>query len=152
MRKLDMFFSKCMRVICIVGLAACALELASVLLLESIGNELVLEFLVNSVPWVVLGTLLGIIISFAVLIAVYSITMNSYMEKEIERARHVLTPEFIPVFLKDQIIVCKDKARCEARIDENGKIICKVTADLQFDMDEFNRFLKFFSLDEEEEE
>ena len=66
-----------------------------------------------------------------------------------EKVMNELTSEFKPVILRDSGDVPTEKFKCQAKVDENGKIICRIYVDYQTKLNSYEEFLKYFHLNEE---
>ena len=60
-----------------------------------------------------------------------------------------LTSEFKPVMLIYSGDVPKERFECQAKVDENGEIICKIYVNYEVKLDNYEEFLKYFHLSEE---
>ena len=74
---------------------------------------------------------------------------NTHREEVLQKVKNDLTSEFKPVILKYSGDVPKEKFKCQAKVDESGKIICKIYVDYQTKLDSYEEFLKYFHLNEE---
>jgi len=79
----------------------------------------------------------------------YDKYVRNYRRQKIEKASKELTTEFKPVYLKYSEPISKKYFDCEARIDDDGKIFCKVHLDREFELENHEEFLRFFSFEQD---
>ena len=70
-------------------------------------------------------------------------------EQEIlENAQKELTSEFKKVRMSHPNEINTKLFDCQAKVDTDGKIVCKILLDYETKFDSYEEFLRFFSLDE----
>ena len=69
-------------------------------------------------------------------------------QETLEKAQKVLTSEFKKVWINYSSAINKKLFDCQAKVDTDGKIICKVCLDYETKYDSYEEFLRFFNLDE----
>lgn len=69
-------------------------------------------------------------------------------KKTLEKAQSELTSEFKKVRMNNSCTIQKKLLECQAKIDTDGKIICKVQLDYETKFDSYEEFLRFFNLDD----
>ena len=74
---------------------------------------------------------------------------KEYKRNKVEKAKQELTSEFKTVFINNSGIISKDMIECTAKVDENGKIICKIHCDFKTELETYEDFLRCFHFDEE---
>ncbi len=70
-------------------------------------------------------------------------------EEKVEQARQELSTEIKQVFLNYSEFISKDLFECQAKVDNNGKIICKVQLDYEVKLENYEEFLSFFHFDQD---
>ena len=74
---------------------------------------------------------------------------KEYMQETLEKSKEKLSPEFTTVLLNSSDDISKEKFNCQAKIDNDGKIICKINVDFTTKFDSYEKFLRYFHFDEE---
>ena len=69
---------------------------------------------------------------------------NNYKQEKIEKASKELTPEFKPVLLNYSEPISKDLFKCQAKIGDDGKIVCKIELDYEVKIENYEEFLRHF--------
>ena len=69
---------------------------------------------------------------------------REYRKNRITTATNALTSEFNTVILNDPPSISVDMFECQAKVDDNGKIICKIHCDFISKFDNYNDFLQHF--------
>lgn len=69
---------------------------------------------------------------------------NNYKQEKIEKASKELTPEFKPVLLNYSEPISKDLFKCQAKIGDDGKIVCKIELDYEVKIENYEEFLRYF--------
>lgn len=87
---------------------------------------------------------------FAIIINIkYYKAFSEDRKNMLEEAMQTLNSEFKPVVLINPTNISKKEFICKARLDENGKIICKINVDFETNFDNYEDFLNFFDIPEE---
>ena len=96
--------------------------------------------------------IIPIILIYVTIIIVKSVQYFKFEKQEkketLEEARIWLTSKFKKVRLNNSKPIDEELFECQARIDTDGKIICKIHLDFETKFDSYEKFLHFFSLDE----
>lgn len=95
-------------------------------------------------------TLLVAVIIFVIKCLQFNKGIEEEKQKKLEVAKEQLTSEFREVVLNDSGDIPKEKFKCQAKIDENGKIICTIHVDFVTEFDSYEKFFKHFYFGEEE--
>ena len=74
---------------------------------------------------------------------------QKYQQEKVEQARQELSTEFKQVFLNYSEFISKDLFECQAKVDNDGKIICKVQLDYEVKLENYEEFLSFFHFDQD---
>lgn len=70
---------------------------------------------------------------------------KKYKREEVEKASKELSTEFKKVLLNYSDPISKDLFKCQAKVDDDGKIVCKIQLDFETKIENYEEFLKFFS-------
>lgn len=93
-------------------------------------------------------TIFGYIVFAVIKMVQHQRNVENYKKERVDEAIAKLSEEYKPVFIKYSEPISKDKFKCEAKVSDDGKIICHVTLDSNFKFDNYDEFLKFFRLSE----
>ena len=107
-----------------------------------------------------LAELVMYIISIIFLIVILLLAIYSWVKikqdiksrkKALHKAKRELNPEYQPVLLKDARIIPVEMAKCQAKLDSDGKIVCKIhfDSDIEITLDSYEGFCFRFSLKDE---
>lgn len=77
---------------------------------------------------------------------IFSIRLKKDMEKELKETDQILTSKFSPVYLKSSGKISEKVFICQAKVCENGRIICKITTDFEVSFDNNEAFLQYFDV------
>lgn len=109
----------------------------------------------NDVEKVFAYAFLLVILIFIVYFTGIIVKMVQYMKSEkkekqkiLEKAQSELTSEFKKVRMSHPNEINTKLFDCQAKVDTDGKIICKVHLDYETKYDSYEEFLRFFNLDE----
>ena len=69
-------------------------------------------------------------------------------QSTLEKTQKELTAEFKKVQIKNSSAIDKQLFVCQAKIDTDGKILCKIQLDLETKFDSHEEFIRFFNLDQ----
>ena len=98
-------------------------------------------------------TLFIYLIISIILVVKYAKYVKEYERKRLENAKKQLTTEFKQVLLNDALeTISKDSVECQAKIDIDGKIVCKIKEDdLEHEMkyESYEEFVKQFHFSED---
>lgn len=73
----------------------------------------------------------------------------NYQQEKVEQARQELSTEFKHIFLNYSEFISKDLFECQAKVDNDGKIICKVQLDYEVKLENYKEFLSLFHFDQD---
>lgn len=85
-------------------------------------------------------------ITFFINLIISAIKCIKYQKyaKKVEKARQELSTEFKQVFLNFSEPIPKDLFKCQAIVDNDGKIICEIKLDCETRLKNYEEFLKLF--------
>ena len=128
------------------GLLAVFLVIPEMLIAKSISN--------NPEVWKPYATTMILITMFIYLIisviklVKYQKYAKSYKKEKLEKTSKELTKEFKPVLLNYSEPISKDLFVCQAKVDDDGKIVCKIQLDYEVKIENYEEFLRFFHTQE----
>ena len=129
------------------GLLAVFLVIPEMLIAKSISNN-------NPEVWKPYATTMILITMFIYLIisviklVKYQKYAKSYKKEKLEKTSKELTKEFKPVLLNYSEPISKDLFVCQAKVDDDGKIVCKIQLDYEVKIENYEEFLRFFHTQE----
>ena len=129
------------------GLLAVFLVIPEMLIAKSISNN-------NPEVWKPYATTMILITMFIYLIisviklVKYQKFAKSYEQEKLEKTSKELTKEFKPVLLNYSEPISKDLFVCQAKVDDDGKIVCKIQLDYEVKIENYEEFLRFFHTQE----
>jgi len=129
------------------GLLAVFLVIPEMLIAKSISNN-------NPEVWKPYATTMILITMFIYLIisviklVKYHKFAKSYKQEKLEKTSKELTKEFKPVLLNYSEPISKDLFVCQAKVDDDGKIVCKIQLDYEVKIENYEEFLRFFHTQE----
>ena len=129
------------------GLLAVFLVIPEMLIAKSISNN-------NPEVWKPYATTMILITMFIYLIisviklVKYQKFAKSYEQEKLEKTSKELTKEFKPVLLNYSEPISKDLFICQAKVDDDGKIVCKIQLDYEMKIENYEKFLRFFHTQE----
>ena len=129
------------------GLLAVFLVIPEMLIAKSISNN-------NPEVWKPYATTMILITMFIYLIisviklVKYQKFAKSYKQEKLEKTSKELTKEFKPVLLNYSEPISKDLFVCQAKVDDDGKIVCKIQLDYEVKIENYEEFLRFFHTQE----
>ena len=133
------------RWIFIGGLLTIFLEIAEILIAKSIFNN-------NPKVWkqyatiMILITMLIFLIISVIKFLKYQRYAKNYKQKIIEKVSKELSTEFKQVSLNYSRPISKDLFKCQAMIDSDKKIVCKIQLDYEVKFGNYEEFLNYFHL------
>lgn len=74
---------------------------------------------------------------------------KQYNQEIFEKAKKKLNSKFVTVLLNNPNDICEENFDCQAKVDNDGKIVCKVCVDFETKFDNYEEFLKYFHFSEE---
>ncbi len=92
-------------------------------------------------------TLLIYVIASIIRTVRYLNDFKKYKQEGLEKAHKELTKESKPVRLNYAGAISKDLFKCQARIDDDGKIACKIQLDYEVKLGSYEEFFNFFDFD-----
>ena len=109
----------------------------------------------NDVNKAIVIAVLGIIPLFVLYsaIVVFKLKQCHKLEEQekqatLEKTKKEITTEFKKVQIKNSSDIDKQLFECQAKIDTDGKIICKIQLDFETKFDSYEEFMHFFNIDE----
>lgn len=130
------------------GLVCLLLAIPEMLIAKSISNN-------NPEVWtqyattMLLITLFIYLIIFIINIVKYNKYVKNYKQERLEKASTELTTDFKQVLLNYSEPIPKDLFICQAKIDQDGKIVCKIKLDYEVKLENYEKFLRFFHFDQD---
>ena len=73
---------------------------------------------------------------------------KNYKQEKLEKTSKELTKEFKPVVLNYSEPISKDLFECQAKVGDDGKIVCKIQLDYEVKIENYEEFLSFFHIQE----
>lgn len=70
--------------------------------------------------------------------------VQKHEQEELKRTRKELTKQFKPVLLNYSEPISKNLFECQAKVDDDGKIVCKIQLDYEVKIENYEEFLRFF--------
>lgn len=67
-----------------------------------------------------------------------------------EEAKKKLNSEFIEILLRDSSVIPKEMFKCEAKVDSNRQIICKINFNSEIRLNSYDEFVKIFCFNQSE--
>lgn len=74
---------------------------------------------------------------------------KQYNQEIFEKTKKKLNSKFVTVLLNNPNDICEENFDCQAKVDNDGKIVCKVCVDFETIFDNCEEFLKYFHFSEE---
>lgn len=93
-------------------------------------------------------TMFFYMIFFTINIVKHEKQTKNQKQKKLEEANKELTTEFKQVLLNYSEPISKDLFKCYAKIDDDGKIFCKIELDYEVKIDNYEKFLRHFHFDQ----
>lgn len=94
-----------------------------------------------------------LILVYLVIASIVIAKNNKYLEiyeqEKIEKTKKELVTEYKSVFLKYTDIISPEAFKCQAKVDEDGKILCEIKLDRKVKFESYEEFLGYFHLQEE---
>lgn len=79
----------------------------------------------------------------------YNKYATKYENAEVEKARKELTAEFKEVLLKYPVPIDEDLFKYQAKVDDDGKIVCKIQLDYEMKFESYEKFLRYFHFNQD---
>lgn len=73
---------------------------------------------------------------------------KNFKQEKLEKTSKELTKEFKPVVLNYSKPISKDLFECQAKVGDDGKIVCKIQLDYEVKIENYEKFLSFFHIQE----
>lgn len=73
---------------------------------------------------------------------------KNFKQEKLEKTSKELTKEFKPVVLNYSEPISKDLFECQAKVGDDGKIVCKIQLDYEVKIENYEKFLSFFHIQE----
>lgn len=92
----------------------------------------------------ILITMFIYLIISVIKIVQYQRYVKKYKSEELEKANKELTSEFKEVLLNYSEPISKECFECQAKVDDDGKIVCKIQLDYEVKIESYEKFLRYF--------
>lgn len=92
----------------------------------------------------ILITMFIYLIISVIKIVQYQRYVKKYKSEELEKANKELTSEFKEVLLNYSQPISKERFECQAKVDDDGKIVCKIQLDYEVKIESYEKFLRYF--------
>lgn len=73
---------------------------------------------------------------------------KNFKREKLEKTSKELTKEFKPVVLNYSKPISKDLFECQAKVGDDGRIVCKIQLDYEVKIENYEKFLSFFHIQE----
>lgn len=73
---------------------------------------------------------------------------KNFKQEKLEKTSKELTKEFKPVVLNYSEPISKDLFECQAKVGDDGRIVCKIQLDYEVKIENYEEFLSFFHIQE----
>ena len=93
--------------------------------------------------------MVGYVVSSFVNLARYNNYARNYEHELLERTKRELTTEYKPVLLKCSGSLLPEMFECQAKVNEDGKIVCNIKLEHEFKFESYEGFLLFYQLPNE---
>jgi len=130
------------------GLLAVLLVIPEMLIAQSISNNNPEVYASYATTMILITVFIYIIISVIKLVK-YQKYAKNYVQERLEKASTELTQEFKEVLLNYSEPIPKDLFKCQAKIDEDGKIVCKIELDYEVKLENYEKFLRYFHFNQD---
>lgn len=70
--------------------------------------------------------------------------IENYKYEELEKAKKELTSGFKKVLLNHSEPISKECFECQAKVDDDGKIVCQIQLDYEVKIESYEEFLRYF--------
>ncbi len=130
------------------GLLAVFLIIPEILIAKSISNDNpeVFKLYCATMMWITL--FIYLIISVIKLVK-YQKYAKNYKQEKLEKTSKELTKEFKQVLLNYSEPIPKDLFNCQAKVDDDGKIVCKIQLDYEVKIESYEKFLRHFHFNQD---
>lgn len=102
----------------------------------------------SHVTWMILITMFIYLIISVIKFVKYQKFAKNYKQEKLEKTSKELTKEFKPVVLNYSKPISKDLFECQAKVGDDGKIVCKIQLDYEVKIENYEEFLSFFHIQE----
>lgn len=128
-------------------LLAILLVIPEVLIANSISNNNPEVLKMYAIAMILITMFIYVIISI-IKIVKYQKFAKNYKQEELEKTSKELTKEFKPVLLNCSEPISEDLFKCQAKVDNDGEIVCKIQLDYEVKFENYEEFLRFFHTQE----
>lgn len=125
------------------GLLTISLLIPETLIAKSISNNNPEVRSLYTMIMISITTFIFLIFSVIIIVR-YLKYAKKYRQKKVEKARQELSTEFKEVLLNYSTPISEDLFKCQAMVDNDGKIICKIQLDYEVKLENYEDFLNFF--------
>lgn len=102
----------------------------------------------SHVAWMILITMFIYLIISVIKFVKYQKFAKNYKQEKLEKTSKELTKEFKPVVLNYSEPISKDLFECQAKVGDDGRIVCKIQLDYEVKIENYEKFLSFFHIQE----
>lgn len=124
------------------------LAISEILIAKSIFNDNPEVWKPYAVTMILITMFIYLIISVIKLVK-YQKFAKSYEQEKLEKTSKELTKEFKPVLLNYSEPISKDLFVCQAKVDDDGKIVCKIELDYVVEIESYEKFLSYFHFNQD---
>ncbi len=129
------------------GLLALLIVIPEMLIAKSISNNNPEVYKCYATTMILITIFIYLIISIIKIIKYLKFAKN-YKQGKLEKTSKELTKEFKPVLLNYSDPISKELFECQAKVDNDGKIVCKIQLDYEVKIENYEEFLRFFHTQE----
>ena len=129
------------------GLLALLIVIPEMLIAKSISNNNPEAYKCYATTMILITIFIYLIISIIKIIKYLKFAKN-YKQEKLEKTSKELTKEFKPVLLNYSDPISKELFECQAKVDNDGKIVCKIQLDYEVKIENYEEFLRFFHTQE----
>lgn len=129
------------------GLLALLIVIPEMLIAKSISNNNPEVYKCYATTMILITIFIYLIISIIKIIKYLKFAKN-YKQEKLEKTSKELTKEFKPVLLNYSDPISKELFECQAKVDNDGKIVCKIQLDYEVKIENYEEFLRFFHTQE----
>lgn len=125
------------------GLLTIFLVIPEMLIAKSISNNNPEVYKSYAVIMILITLFIYVVISL-IKLEKYQKFAKNYKQGKVEKVSKELTTEFKQVLLNYSEPIPKDLFNCQAMVDDDGKIVCKIKLDYEVKLKNYEEFLRFF--------
>lgn len=92
----------------------------------------------------ILITMFTFLIISVIKLVKYQKYAKNYNQERVEKVSKELSTEFKEVLLNYSEPISKELFKCQAKLDDDGKIVCKIQLNHEVKIESYEKFLRFF--------